>query len=155
MTFADIFSEVLNAFNSNNVNYMVVGGYAVNFHGYERNTSDLDIWVKPSKDNLNLVVQALSKLGFEQDALNHIAYFNPSEPFLFHIGTEPDDIEVFNFVTGVKYEEAEPHKVPFLDSNGLQVYFISIRDLLVNKMLAGRSQDKLDVEMLQRIQDLK
>jgi hypothetical protein len=155
MRFASNFSEILAAFNKHNVNYMVVGGYAVNFHGYERNTSDLDIWVKPTADNLVIVVSSLRDLGFDEESLNHINGFNPTEPYLFHIGLKPDDIEVFNFVTGVKYEDAEPHKVVFNDADNLTVYFISIRDLLINKMLAGRTQDKLDVEMLQKIQNLK
>ena len=148
------FSEVLMAFNDAGVNYMLVGGYAVNFHGYERNTSDLDIWVKPDTENLNKICSALTVLGFDNDAVNHVSRFNCAEPFLFHIGSKPNDVEVFNFVTGVKYDDAEPHQIDFMYADGLTVHFISVRDLIVNKMLAGRTQDKLDVEMLQRIQKL-
>ena len=154
MKFADNFEEVLQAFNIHEVNYMVVGGYAVNFHGYERNTSDLDIWVKSSSENIGKICSALKELNFEEESLEIIRKFNLSEPFLFQIGAKPDDIEVFNFVTGLKYEEAEPHKITFGYSADMQVYFISVRDLVVNKMLTSRTQDKLDVEMLQKIQKL-
>jgi hypothetical protein len=154
MKFADNFEEVLAAFNLHQVNYMVVGGYAVNFHGYERNTSDLDIWVKSTPENINRICSALKELDFEDEALQHLQKFNLNEPFLFHIGAKPDDIEVFNFVTGIKYEDAEQHKIVFGYSANMQVYFISIRDLVINKMLTGRTQDKLDVEMLQKIQKL-
>ena len=133
---------------------MVVGGYAVNFHGYERNTNDLDIWVKPSPENLFYIVSALKDMGFDDSSINHIERFDPEKPFLFHIGTKPEDIEVFNFVTGVKYEEAEPHKILFNYSSEIPIYFISINDLILNKMLTNRTKDKLDVEMLQRIQKL-
>ena len=148
------FSEVLIAFNNAGVNYMLVGGYAVNFHGYERNTSDLDIWVKPDAENLKKICSALTVLVFDSDAVIHVSKFNYTEPYLFHIGSKPNDIEIFNFVTGVKYEDAEPHRIDFKYADGLTVHFISVRDLIVNKMLAGRTQDKLDVEMLQRIQKL-
>jgi hypothetical protein len=134
---------------------MLVGGYAVNFHGYERNTSDLDIWVKSTKENINRISYALNDLGFEHTAIEQIKAFDLDKPFLFHIGLSPNDIEVFNFVTGVKYEDAEPQKILFKYSPTLTVYFISIRDLVTNKMIAGRTKDKLDVEMLQRIQNLQ
>ena len=155
MTFDNDFEEVLAKFHKHKVNYMLVGGYAVNFHGYERNTSDLDIWIKPSVENLIYVAEALKELGFDEDAIEHIRKFDVTRPFLFHVGSKPNDIEVFNFVTGVKYEDAEPHKILFNYSSKLPIYFISIRDLILNKMLTGRTQDKLDVEMLQRIQKIE
>ena len=155
MTFSSDFQEVLIAFNRRHVNYMVVGGYAVNFHGYERNTSDLDIWVKSTKENIRAISTALTDLGFEDDSIKQLEVFDLNIPFLFHIGLSPNDVEVFNFVTGVKYEEAEPHRILFSRAENLPVYFISINDLIVNKMLTNRTQDKLDVEMLQRIQKLK
>lgn len=155
MTFSGDFQEVLAAFNRHHVNYMVVGGYAVNFHGYERNTSDLDIWVKSTKENIEAIAAALADLGFAEDSVQQVKVFDLSKPFLFHIGLSPNDIEVFNFVTGIKYEEAEPHRILFSRTQELSVYFISINDLIVNKMLTNRLQDKLDVEMLQKIQKLK
>lgn len=154
MNFDIEFRKVLTAFYMHKVNYMLVGGYAVNFHGYERNTSDLDIWVKSTEENMAHIAGALHELGFEDESIAHVSKFDLSKPFLFHIGTDPYDIEVFNFVTGVTYEDAEPHKIPFNYSSDLEIYFISIRDLILNKMLIGRTQDKLDVEMLQRIQKL-
>ncbi|MCW3127056.1 MAG: hypothetical protein JWO03_2714 [Bacteroidetes bacterium] len=126
----------------------------LNFHGYERNTSDLDIWVKSSTENLIHIADALKDLGFDDFSIEHIKTFDLNKPFLFHIGSKPNDIEVFNFVTGVKYEDAELHKILFNYSSKFPVYFISIRDLILNKMLTHRTQDKLDVEMLQKIQKL-
>lgn len=148
------FEDVLAAFYQYKVSYMVVGGYAVNFHGYERNTSDLDIWVKPTTENFACIIEALKQMGFEESSLNHLKGFEPTKPFLFHIGSEPNDVEVFNFVTGVKYEDAEPHKILFSYTAAMPIYFISIRDLILNKMLTNRTKDKLDVEMLQKIQKL-
>ena len=154
MTFDNDFENILSAFYRHHVNYMLVGGYAVNFHGYERNTSDLDIWVKSTQQNLSGIAAALKELGFDDDSIRRISEFDITSPFLFHIGSKPNDIEVFNFVTGVIYEDAEPHRILFNYSSEMAIYFISIRDLILNKMLTGRTQDKLDVEMLQKIQKL-
>ena len=151
MNFEKEFEEILNALQTHKVNYMLVGGYAVNFHGYERTTSDLDIWIKPTKDNLEKVLSVLADLGFDKDSITQIGSFEIEKPFIFQIGSKPYDIEVFNFVTGVRYDDAEPHKIPFKYSSEVTVYFISIRDLILNKMLTGRTKDKLDVEMLQKI----
>jgi hypothetical protein len=154
MNFEKNFEDTLAVLHRHGVNYMVVGGYAVNFHGYERNTGDLDIWVKSTQENIARIAKALSELGFDDSSIEHVKNVDPDIPFLFHIGDKPNDIEVFNFVTGVKYEDAEPHKILFNYSSHLPIYFISIQDLIVNKMLTDRTKDKLDVEMLQRIQKL-
>lgn len=66
MTFADNFEEIITALNVAKVNYMVVGGYAVNFHGYERSTSDLDVWVKPSEENKYALYNALLSLDYQR-----------------------------------------------------------------------------------------
>jgi hypothetical protein len=62
---------------------MVVGGYAVNFDGYERNTSDLDIWVKSTPENIYRICSALKQLNFEDEALQHLQKFNLNEPSFF------------------------------------------------------------------------
>jgi hypothetical protein len=151
MNFGDTFEEILLALNQHHVNYMMVGGYAVNFHGYERNTSDLDIWVKSSKENMDALISALSALNFDEDSLKHIQQFDLEKPFIFHIGSKPYEVEVFNCISAVVYEVAELHKITFKYSDTITVYLISIHDLILNKMVTGRTQDKLDIEMLQRI----
>ena len=128
MNFAENFSELLVSFNKEGVEYMVVGGYAVNFHGYERTTSDLDVWVKSSSENQKKIYHALIKMGYAKNDVQHILNFDISQRFLFHIEDKPNDVEVFNFISGVKYEEAEPRKILFNYANKLPVYFIGVRD---------------------------
>lgn len=70
---------------------------------------------------------------------------------MFRIAGLPDDIEVFNFISGVDYKTANENKILFSLPNQTPTYFISIKDLIVNKMLSGRAIDKLDVEELQKI----
>jgi hypothetical protein len=134
---------------------MVVGGYAVNFHGYERSTSDLDVWVKPSEENKHALYNALLHLDYPKKALEQILNLDFTKPFLFCIGNKPNDVEIFNSISGISFDEAEPHKIRFNKYDEAPVYFIGLQDLIINKMISGRTKDKLDVEELQKINDFK
>lgn len=155
MTFADTFNEVLEAFNKAGVRYIVVGGYAINFHGYERNTSDLDLWVEPSEENKLRILEALNRLDYSLEEVKPIEGFDFTKPFLFRIGEKPNDVEVFNFISGVLYSEADKNKILFSMPDEPEVFFISIRDLVVNKLSTGRQKDKIDVDELQKIAALR
>lgn len=151
MSNANNFEEILLAFTKYKVEFMLAGGYAVNFHGYNRSTSDMDIWINPSETNKKKIYTALISIGFPPEQLSPVLEIDFTKPFACKIGAEPIDIDVFNFITGVKYEEAEKNMIPFKYSDTLTVYYIHIRDLIVNKMLTGRPKDKADVEMLHKI----
>ena len=155
MTFPEDFAAILKAFNQFRVDYMVVGAYALNFYGYNRSTSDLDIWTKPTNENKEKVYQALLSLGFPPEQLQQLLLLDFSKSFLFGIGEKPDCIEIFNTITGVKYEDAESNKIIFQFSEGLAVNFIHWQELIVNKMLTGRDRDRIDVEELQKILQLR
>ncbi|MCB0472604.1 MAG: hypothetical protein KDC56_06055 [Flavobacteriaceae bacterium] len=156
MTFASNFSEILSAFSRHRVEFMLTGGYAVNFHGYNRSTSDIDLWIKPVETNKPRLIKAIKYLGFSKESIDEVRALDFCKPFSFKIGSDPVDIDIFNHITGVSYSEADKNKVPFVDSDlNLTVYFISLRDLISNKMLTGRTIDKLDVEQLQKISSLR
>jgi hypothetical protein len=155
MTFPEDFAAALKAFNQFKVDYMVVGGYALNFHGYNRSTNDLDIWTKPVNENKEKIYHALLSLGFSRSELQQLLSLDFSKSFLFGIGEEPDRIEIFNTITGVKYEDAERNRITFEFSEGLAVSFIDWRELVTNKMLTGRDRDRTDVEELQKILHLR
>ena len=151
MIFENDYDKTIQCFNKSNVDYMIVGGYAVNFHGYSRSTTDLDIWVNPIENNKQKIYDALILLEYKKKEAELILKFDFSKPFLFRIAGIPDDIEVFNFISGVDYKTANENKILFSLPNQTPTYFISIKDLIVNKMLSGRAIDKLDVEELQKI----
>jgi hypothetical protein len=155
MIFEELFDRVLRAFTATEVDFMIVGGFAVNYHGYSRNTSDLDIWVKSDEANQASICKALKLLNYNEASITMVANLDFSKHILFHIEDGPNDVEVFNFITGVSYETASNNKVVFKFGEGLFVNFISLNDLLVNKMLSGRNRDKIDVEELQKIEKLK
>ncbi len=155
MNFPENFDLILSAISNARVEFMIAGGFAVNFHGYNRSTSDMDIWIKPVEKNKLKIFSALRKSGYSVETLHPVLSLDFTKPFSFSVGEEPVDVDIFNHITGVSYAEAEKNKINFKWNNKLDVSFISIRDLMVNKMLTGRTKDKLDVEELQRISALK
>jgi len=155
MNEVDQFEEILNAFTKHHVEFMVAGGYAVNFYGFNRTTGDIDIWVKPVNENKQKIFDALLSLHFIEGDMTEILKLNFEEPFAFKLGSAPVDIDIFNYITGVKYTEAEKRMVLHQYSETLTVHYIHLTDLVVNKMMTGRPKDKLDVIELQNILRLK
>ena len=155
MNLPENFDLILTAISNAGVEFMIAGGFAVNFHGYNRSTSDMDIWIKPEEENKIKIFSALQKVGYSAATLHPVLGLDFTKPFSFSVGEEPVDVDIFNHITGVSYAEAEKNKISFKWNNKLDVSFISLRDLLVNKMLTGRGKDKVDVDELQKINALK
>ena len=155
MSISSNFENILSTLNKCKVEYMIAGGYAVNFHWYNRSTSDLDLLLKPSNDNKEKLCVALKKLKFLENGIEQVKKIDFEKPFSFIIGNNPIDVDVFNFITGVKYEDAEKNAVDYEYSNKLIVKYISLKDLIINKMLTNRTKDMADVEQLQKIETLK
>jgi len=149
------FEDILIALTNEKVEFMLCGGFAVNFYGYNRSTSDLDIWVKPIDSNKTKIISALIKIGYSKEAEKLIGGLDFDRPFVFSLGLEPIDVDIFNHITGVLYNDADKNKISFKYNDKLSVNYISINDLIVNKMLTGRPQDKADIESLQKINRLR
>ena len=133
------------------VGFILTGGYAVNFHGYNRSTSDMDIWIKPTEDNKKLLLDAMIDCGFSQEELIPLDSLDFTKPFSFAIALEPISMDVFNSISGVEFEMAEKNMIPFEFAKGLMVNFLSLTDLMLNKLVSGRPIDKADVQVLQEI----
>ncbi len=151
MSEADQFEEIIKALTKFQVEFMVAGGYAVNFHGFNRTTGDIDIWVKPINTNKQKIVAAILSLNFSPENISEVLNLDFEKPFAFKLGNEPVDIDIFNFITGVKYIDAEKNMIAYSYSESLIVNYIHLTDLVVNKILTGRPKDKLDVIELQNI----
>ena len=152
--FNNTFEGVFKVFATHNVDFIIVGGYAVNFYGYRRDTGDLDLWVKPSIENMNKIMYSLKDLGFDEEELNQVFPLDLSRPVCFRLGEEPSVIDVFTHMAGVIYDDADKNKVPYKIDENLNVYFIQYYELVTNKMLSGREKDKVDVDELQKITQL-
>jgi hypothetical protein len=139
------FKEFIELLNSKKVEYLIVGGYAVGFHGRPRYTGDLDFWVAISKANAHKLKEALDEFGFSSFGLEESDFLK--EDVVIQLGYEPVRIDILTTVTGLNFVDCYKRKVTaVIDS--VEVYFIHLDDLKRNKTMTGRAKDLGDVEGL-------
>lgn len=145
MPLAPDFREFLKLLNSEGVEYLVVGGYAVSHYGYPRPTGDLDIWIAIAPDNARRAKAALVRFGFAESAMASADFTTPRR--VFRMGVPPVRIEILTSITGVEFADCFARRnTAILDD--VSVPFISREDLLQNKRAAARHKDLNDVERL-------
>ena len=97
------FSEFLRLLNEHEVKYLLIGGYAVGYHGYVRATADMDVWIRRDKENAIRVVQVLEAFGFGDSALHPDLFM--SEERLVRMGIPPMRIEILTSISGVMFDD--------------------------------------------------
>ena len=140
------FKEFFQLLNKNKVRYLVIGGYAVAFHGYPRYTKDIDIWLWINTENAINVVQTLDDFGFESLGLS-LEDFLESETII-QIGHPPNRIDLIMTASGVDFEECYQFKIEE-EIDGVIIPFIDLDNLKKNKLATGRTQDMADIENLE------
>jgi len=139
------FKEFLRSLNVHHVEYLLIGGYAVNYHGYPRATADMDIWIAVNPANANRVVATLREFGFDLPDLSPELFLQPWQ--IIRLGMPPVRIEIATTISGVEFSECYAQRVEdTLD--GVPVNLISLPDLKRNKKASGRHQDLADLEHL-------
>lgn len=141
------FRDLLMEFSDAGADFVVVGGYAVAFHGHPRATKDLDVLVRASRLNAQKVYRALAAFGapleaFEVDETAFVGYEG-----VLQIGLPPRRIDILNHATGISFDEAVSEGATF-ELEGRRVPVIGLQALLKNKRASGRDQDKADVAAL-------
>lgn len=132
------------------VNFIVIGGYSVIFHGYRRTTGDVDLWIKPDNSNKVQLVSALRVLDFDEKDLEVISNLDFTKHLAFSIWEEPEKVDFLTYISLVNFDEANSMKV-IADMDGLKIPFIHLNHLVLSKLNTGRPQDIADVEKLQKI----
>ena len=145
MIIQDDLKDLFRLLNEKAVKYVIVGGYAVAFHGFVRATKDIDILFHDSSANIGQLIQALRSFGISDDSMDLTLFSKPGQ--IVRIGTPPLMIEFINAVGGISFEKIWKHKVPG-HYGDIEVFFISHNDLLITKKAAGRPQDLRDIEEL-------
>lgn len=140
------FRDMLAEFNAAAVEYLVVGGYAVAHYGYPRATGDIDFWLRRSPENANRVLRALGAFGAPSDLVSHEDLLNPD--IVAQIGIEPNRIDILTSVDGVEFDDAYPHRV-ITRIGDVDVPFVGVHHLLMNKRASGRPEDLIDVSRLE------
>lgn len=139
------FREFIESLNKNNVRYLVIGGYAVAFHGHPRYTKDIDVWVGMDQENAANILKALADFGFASLGLKEEDFTSPDQ--IVQLGYPPRRIDILTTPPGVDFDDCYAHRVQ-TEMDGVLVNFIDIEDLKKNKKAAGRHQDLADLENL-------
>lgn len=138
------YKELLLLLNESNVEYLIVGGFAVMKYGEPRYTKDLDLWIHNSRENSGRVVQALKKFGvpIERDRIDPATF--AEKQVVYQIGIAPVRIDILTSIIGVQFSDAWKRRVSstFL---GIPVHFICLDDLSANKRAMGRSGELKDL----------
>jgi hypothetical protein len=139
--------EFLELLNSNEAEYLVVGAFAVAFHGFPRYTADLDLLVRPTEDNASRVLRALSQFGFGKVGIQAADLRSPG--MVIQLGVKPNRIDLQTAISGVSFEEAWATRSD-ADLDGIPVHFVGRAALLRNKEQTGRAKDLGDAEELRK-----
>lgn len=139
------FREFIELLNEHNVEYVLVGGYAVILHGYPRYTGDIDFLVKPDMNNAKKVTAVLKEFGFGSLNVTPEEFSKPD--FVLQLGYPPVRIDLITSISGVSFEEADNNKAT-LTIDDLVVPVLGLKQLRANKKASGRHKDLDDVEHL-------
>ena len=137
--------EFIELLNSHRVEYIVVGGYALAFHGHPRYTGDIDILVRASPENAGRLEQVISAFGFADTGLGAKDFLGPDQ--IVQLGQPPNRVDLLTSITGVGFDEAWANRVS-AELERLPVFFIGLDSLVKNKKVTGRTQDQADLEAL-------
>ena len=140
------FREFIQSLNDNDVRYLIVGGYAVAFHGHPRYTKDLDVWIWVDERNAKNVVRALDQFGFSSLKMTADDFLDPN--MVIQLGHPPNRIDLIMNLEGVEFDSCYRARVEE-EIGGIKLMFIDIENLKKNKKAVGRYQDLADLENLQ------
>jgi hypothetical protein len=139
------FKELLRLFDSNKVEYLVVGGYAYMQYAEPRYTKDIDLWIRATIKNAARVYSTLQQFGAPLSGLKPDDFAR--EGYFYSMGVAPVRIDILMSLSGVAFDSAWRSRV-IVGFEGTPISFISREDLIKSKLAAGRPQDLLDVEIL-------
>ncbi|MGO4905269.1 nucleotidyltransferase [Flavobacterium sp. W20_MBD1_R3] len=143
--------DVWKYLSENNVNYLTIGGFAVNIYGYGRNTGDIDIFIEDSIANRRNLRNAIKQIGLgDFESINTMQFIPDLTDFTLNINFRLD------IMTSVKGLENQPfavllEKANIIDIDGIAVFFIDYDSLIISKKAANRLKDQLDIEELEKL----
>jgi hypothetical protein len=139
------FKEFLRLLHDHDVDYLLVGGFAVALHGYARTTADIDVWVSRERENAERIVACLKEFGFDLPELTPDVFLEPDR--VIRMGNAPLRIEILTDIDGVAFDECRRRAIVH-DLEGGDVRVISLEDLKRNKRACGRLKDLDDLSHL-------
>jgi predicted nucleotidyltransferase len=142
------FKEFLKLLKEHEVRYLLIGGYAVGYHGYARATEDMDIWVAIHPENAQKIFSALKAFGLDDSNLKPELFLQ--KPKIIRMGFPPMRLEITTSISGVEFDAC--YQTRIVDKiDGVEVNLIDLESLIRNKAASGRTKDTADVEKLEQI----
>jgi hypothetical protein len=142
------FKEFAELLNSNQVDYLVVGGYALAAYGHPRYTGDLDLWIGTNAVNAVRVLNALAQFGFGSRGIQRQNLVVPNR--VIQMGFPPSRIDLLTSIDGFDFSECSERRMT-VALDGVLLNFISVDDFKINKRAVGRHQDLADVDALEAL----
>ena len=139
------FRDFLRLLGAHGVEYLLIGGYAVGYHGYPRATADMDIWVPRERPNAERLVAALREFGFAGAEVTPELFLDPNQ--IVRMGVPPLRLEILSEISGVEFRPCYARRVA-AEIDGVPVQLISLEDLKLNKRASGRHKDLADLDEL-------
>ena len=139
------FKDFLSLCLKHELEFMVIGGYAVVNYSRPRYTGDLDLWISSSQENAERTVAVLYDFGFRGDEVSTEMITGQKQ--IIRMGFEPMRLELFTKIPGVDFTECYPRRT-LVEIGSKQIPFIGLTDLKINKAASGRTKDLLDLEEL-------
>ncbi|MEA3440436.1 MAG: DUF6036 family nucleotidyltransferase [Chloroflexota bacterium] len=140
------YREFFQLLNENDVRYLIIGGYAVAYHGYPRYTKDIDVWIRVNPENAAKMVKTLQDFGFESLGLKEDDFLEPD--VIIQLGYAPNRIDLIMGASGVDFTECYPSRIEE-NIDGVKLPFIDLENLKKTKRASGRLQDLADIENLE------
>ena len=141
------FKEFLKLLKEHDVRYLLIGAYAVNYHGYIRATGDMDVWIAIHPDNAQKIIAALHAFGIEDPDLNPDVFLQ--EKKILRMGVPPVRLEITTSISGVEFDECYQSRIVD-ELDGIEVNLIDLENLKKNKQASGRPKDLVDLKKLQQ-----
>ena len=139
------YRDILSLLNEEKAEYLVVGAFAMAAHGVPRATGDIDIWINPSDTNSGRVWNALSRFGAPLEKLSREDF--ETAGLVLQIGLAPKRIDILTSIDDVAFSEAWEARES-IEIEGMTVFVISKKHLIINKKALGRPQDRVDIDRL-------
>ena len=153
MILAQDFQDFIQLLNKHKVAYMIVGGYALAFHGKPRHTGDLDIWINISEDNATRMVKVIKDFGMAALGLKKADFLRPG--YVTQIGYPPLRIDILNEIDGISFNDAIKNMQTLQSDDGIEITYIGLHDFITNKEASGRSQDLTDIKEIKSLKPAK
>lgn len=140
--------EFVELLNAHGVDFLVVGGHAVGFHGWPRFTEDLDLFVRPSFENGQRLLAALQAFGFGDVGLEASSFSERGQ--VIQLGRAPNRVDLMTGIDGVDFEDAWKHRLAG-NIEEIPVAVLGLQELVANKRATGRPQDLADIDRLEKL----